>query len=75
MAANQDLWQLVGAHATATPQLAKVLVRADEGGLGGKHICAAVAVPPSATGEGAGAVLSVCSLCALVALVALCVGW
>jgi hypothetical protein len=45
---NTDLWQLVGAWATATPQLVKVLVRADEGA--GAAICAAVAVPPSATG-------------------------
>ena len=45
---NTDLWQLVGAWATATPQLVKVLVRADEGA--GAAICAAVAVPPSTTG-------------------------
>lgn len=53
VAANQDLWQLVGAHATAPPLLVKVLVRADEGqgGPGGATICAAVAMPASATGE------------------------
>lgn len=49
--ANQDLWQLAGEWATATPQLCKVLVRADESGPDGAAICAAVAVPASATGE------------------------
>ncbi|PRW33778.1 Winged helix-turn-helix DNA-binding domain [Chlorella sorokiniana] len=47
--ANPDMWQLVGAWATASPQLAKVLVRADECGPNG-CICTAVAVPASATG-------------------------
>ncbi|KAI7837834.1 hypothetical protein COHA_008322 [Chlorella ohadii] len=47
--ANPDMWQLVGAWATAPPQLTKVLVRADECGPDGRF-CTAVAVPPSTTG-------------------------